>query len=98
MHFTYHHLYRHHVWVATPKDPSTSRKGENIYAFIIRCVIYSWLGVYEDERKLGKSFVTNYGVLSILSSLVFACGIYYFYGTQTLIIHCLMIVTAIAYL
>lgn len=27
MHFTYHHLHRHHVWVTTPLDPSTSKKG-----------------------------------------------------------------------
>jgi alkane 1-monooxygenase len=50
MHFTYHHLYRHHVWVGTPKDPSTARKGENIYLFIVRSIIYSWKGAYDDER------------------------------------------------
>ena len=48
MHFTYHHLYRHHYEVATPSDPSTSKKGETVYQFIIRCVIYSWKGVYDD--------------------------------------------------
>lgn len=30
-HFTYHHLYRHHYEVATPLDPSTSKKGETVY-------------------------------------------------------------------
>lgn len=47
-HFTYHHLYRHHYEVATPMDPSTSKKGENVYRFIVRCITYSWLGVYND--------------------------------------------------
>ena len=27
MHFTYHHLYGHHMNVATPSDPSTALKG-----------------------------------------------------------------------
>lgn len=48
MHFTYHHLYRHHHEVATPKDPSTAKKGENVYEFIRRCIVGSWKGVYED--------------------------------------------------
>jgi alkane 1-monooxygenase len=47
-HFTYHHLNRHHFQVATPSDPSTARKGETVYAFIVRCIVYSWKGVYED--------------------------------------------------
>lgn len=98
MHFTYHHLHRHHVWVATPLDPSTSKKGENIYAFIVRCVINSWKGVYEDEKKLGKAFFMNYGVLSIVSTLVFGYGIQYFFGTQALVIHTFMVILSIIYL
>lgn len=27
MHFTYHHLYKHHHEVATPNDPSTALQG-----------------------------------------------------------------------
>jgi len=45
-HFTYHHLYRHHVHVATPTDPSTALKNETVYAFIWRCIKGSWIGVY----------------------------------------------------
>lgn len=47
-HFTYHHLYKHHHDVATLSDPSTSRKGENVYQFIKRCIVDSWIGVYND--------------------------------------------------
>jgi alkane 1-monooxygenase len=47
-HFTYHHLHRHHMHVSTPVDPSSSLKNETVYAFLWRCIKYSWIGVYED--------------------------------------------------
>ena len=53
-HFTYHHLYRHHYEVATPSDPSSAKKGENVFIFIKNCIIHSWIGVYQDEKKCGK--------------------------------------------
>lgn len=53
-HFTHHHLYNHHRNVATPLDPSTARKGENIYSFILNCIVNSWRGVYNEEKKEGK--------------------------------------------
>lgn len=40
----------------------------------------------------------NYGVLSIVSTLVFAYGIHYFYGTQALVIHIFMVILSIIYL
>jgi alkane 1-monooxygenase len=98
MHFTYHHLYRHHVWVGTPKDPSTAKKGENIYLFILRSIIYSWKGAYDDEKALGKTVWTNYANLSLLGSIFMASGIYYFYGMQALVIHSLMVFGALVYL
>jgi alkane 1-monooxygenase len=47
-HFTYHHLHRHHHEVATPSDPATAQKGQNVYQFIWNCIINSWKGVYSD--------------------------------------------------
>lgn len=98
MHFTYHHLYRHHHEVATPMDPSTSKKGENVYQFIGRCIVNSWKGVYEDEKRLGKSFITNYAVLSILASVVYAIVAYLIFGLKPLIIYSLVAFFAIFYL
>ena len=51
MHFTYHHLYKHHSQVATPSDPSSAPKGINVYNFVANCVIQSWIGVYQSEKK-----------------------------------------------
>lgn len=98
MHFTYHHLYRHHYQVATPNDPSTSLKGENVYEFVVRCIKYSWKGVYNDEQKLGKPFLQNYAILSILSSLVFAGLVYLVFGLQPMIVHSLVAFGSIFYL
>lgn len=98
MHFTYHHLYRHHHEVATPKDPSTAKKGENVYQFIRRCIVDSWKGVYEDEKRLGKSFITNYAVLSILASVGYAVVAYLIFGLKPLIIYSLVAFFAVFYL
>jgi alkane 1-monooxygenase len=35
MHWVSEHLYGHHKWVATPNDPATSKKNQNLYAFYI---------------------------------------------------------------
>ena len=45
------HIYGHHQWVATPNDPATSRKGQNLYNFYIQTVIGTWKSSWEIERK-----------------------------------------------
>jgi hypothetical protein len=79
-------------------DPSTSKKGENVYQFIVRCVVYSWKGVYDDEKILGKGFFSNCAVLSILGTLGYCFLVYLIFGLQALIIHSLMALGAIIYL
>lgn len=79
-------------------DPSTSKKGENVYKFIVRCIVYSWKGVYDDEKKVGKSFMTNYAVLSVLSSFLFGLAIYLIFGLQALVVHSIMALGSIIYL
>lgn len=51
MHFIIEHNRGHHVKVATPEDPATSRFGENFYAFWARSV---WDG-YQSAWALEKS-------------------------------------------
>ena len=45
-HFTIEHNQGHHVRVATPDDPATSRRGESLYAFWPRtlwgCLLHGW--------------------------------------------------------
>ncbi|MBO3698501.1 alkane 1-monooxygenase [Roseivirga sp. E12] len=51
MHFYIEHNRGHHVYVATPRDPATSRKGENFYAFWLRSVIGSYFSAWKLERS-----------------------------------------------
>ena len=97
-HFTYHHLYRHHKWVATPHDPTTARKGETLYQFMARTLVESWVGVYKDQREKGKSLLANYACLSLLSSAAFAGLVYCVWGLQVAIAHSLMAFGAVFYL
>ena len=97
-HFTLHHLNTHHKWVATPHDPTTARKGENIYQFMPRIVLDSWKGVYSDQKAEGKSLLTNYASLSLLASAGFVSIIYSVWGLQVAIAHSLMAFGAIFYL
>lgn len=50
-HFTIEHNYGHHVNIATPEDPATSRKGEWVYTFWLRSSIMGYLGAWKIESK-----------------------------------------------
>lgn len=38
-HYAIEHISGHHVYVATPRDPVTGRRGESLYAFLARVVV-----------------------------------------------------------
>ena len=50
MHFFIEHNRGHHVRVATPEDPATSRFGENFYAFWVRSVRDGFRSAWELEE------------------------------------------------
>ena len=62
MHFFIEHNRGHHKNVSTPEDPSSARKGEMLYAFWFRSVVYSYLSAWRIERdrliKKGKNFLS----------------------------------------
>lgn len=61
MHFIIEHNRGHHVHVATPKDPATSREGENFYAFWWRSVSQGYLNAWQLEKeRLGKKGSLNW--------------------------------------
>ncbi len=49
--FSIEHVYGHHLHVATQKDPATARRGENIYSFIVRSIIYSHVSAWRLEKN-----------------------------------------------
>lgn len=84
MHFYIEHNRGHHVYVATPRDPATSRKGENFYVFWFRSVIGSYFSAWKLERsrleRKGSKFwsldneMIWYTLLPVLFSLILTAG------------------------
>ncbi len=50
-HFYVEHNRGHHVYVATPQDPASSRFGETFYEFFPRCVVGSFKRAWSIEKK-----------------------------------------------
>jgi alkane 1-monooxygenase len=50
MHFYIEHNRGHHVYVATPEDPATARRGESFYRFWFRSVFGGWTHAWRLER------------------------------------------------
>lgn len=55
MHFSIEHNHGHHVNIATPNDPASSRLNEPVYAFYLRSVIFSYLSAWKIEHRRLKS-------------------------------------------
>lgn len=49
MHFFIEHNRGHHVFVATPEDPATARKGQNFYFFWLQSVFGSYTHAWQLE-------------------------------------------------
>lgn len=85
MHFFIEHNRGHHVHVATPKDPATSRKGEIFYQFWLRTVIGSyqsaWLLEQHRLQKKGVSVWSFHNEMLRFSILPFLfCGALVVFG------------------
>jgi alkane 1-monooxygenase len=80
------HVKGHHRWVGTPQDPSSSRKGENVFAFAVRSssgqALSSWNLEVHHLRRAGLSpyGFRNYVVSALLLQLLAALLIWYFLG------------------
>lgn len=51
MHFFIEHNKGHHVNVATPKDPATSKKNQTFYAFWVQSVLGGWRSAWGIESR-----------------------------------------------
>ncbi len=67
VYFFTHHLRIHHRYVATPHDSATARKGESLYAFMLRTIPGQYREAWQSEaellRKKGKSAFSFNNVL-----------------------------------
>ncbi|GJM63751.1 alkane 1-monooxygenase [Persicobacter diffluens] len=72
MHFFIEHNRGHHRYVATPLDPATARKGENIFFFWGRSMVFSWqsawkLAAKSVQRKYGTTWSWHNEMLQFLT-------------------------------
>lgn len=62
MHFIIEHNLGHHKWVATDKDPASSRLNEPVYIFWMRSVVGAYINAWKlESRRLereGRSFLS----------------------------------------
>ena len=90
-HFTVEHNNGHHIKVATPDDPASSRMGESIYKFALREIpstfIRAWQLEEKNLKKLGKSSWSfeNQILQSYFISLVFQGSLVLIFGIEILI-------------
>lgn len=86
MHFFIEHNKGHHKHVATPQDPSSARKGEMIYTFYFRTIIFSYISAWkianeECTKKHGTIFSLNNSMVQIhIIQLAFTAIVFYFFG------------------
>lgn len=68
MHFYIEHNRGHHVYVATPRDPSTSRKNESFPRFWFRSVFGSYSSAWKLERERLKR--KNFSFWSLRNDMI----------------------------
>lgn len=91
MHFIVEHNRGHHRHVGTPRDPATARRGEVLYLFWFRTIVFSWLSAWRIEcerlKKAGLAVwsyhneMLRYGALQLLLCII----VVWFFGTFTLL-------------
>lgn len=91
MHFFIEHNRGHHKNVSTEEDPSSARRGESLYGFWVRSVVYSYLSAWSLEadrlRKIAKSPVSlsNEMLQFQLIQMTLLIVIFITYGTEVTI-------------
>ncbi len=87
MHFYIEHNKGHHKHVSTHEDPSSARKGESLYRFYFRTVIFGFISAWniaaEDQRKKGKAVwsLSNQMIQFQLLQLIFVTLIFIGFGS-----------------
>lgn len=84
--FSVEHVYGHHVYVGTRKDPATARRGESIYAFVVRSIVAGNISGWRIERdrlrklRYGTFTWRNRIIRGYLMTAMYAAFFYYAAG------------------
>jgi alkane 1-monooxygenase len=87
-HFTLEHNYGHHKNVATPRDPASAKKHENIFSFWITTIRGSYINSWKIQSMLLKQkgypffSLQNQMVWFSLASILFNIGVFMFFGLK----------------
>lgn len=90
LHFFIEHNKGHHKRVATPDDPASARRGENIYAFYCRSIVFSYVSAWAianaamRQKKQSTWGWHNEMVQFTLVQLAFAVLVFGFWGWKGL--------------
>ncbi|MCZ7583516.1 MAG: alkane 1-monooxygenase [Deltaproteobacteria bacterium] len=81
-HWAVEHVFGHHRYVATPRDPATSRLGESVYAFLPRSIIGGFASAWRIEaaRLTRLKLRTWHPRNQILQGLALQIGLAAFFG------------------
>ncbi len=91
MHFFIEHNRGHHKHVATDQDPASSRRGEMLYFFWIRTVIYSYISAWKIEaerlKRANQPFFSRHNemIRFQLIQIAFVGFIYFVFGFKPMI-------------
>lgn len=98
--FSISHVYGHHANVATPKDPASARRGEPLYAFVVRSTVGQYREAWEleDRRLQGRAgaarLIANKVIRGLAMTAVVAAVFYVFSGWRGLLAYGILIVTS----
>ena len=91
MHFFIEHNRGHHRNVSTPEDPASARRGESVYQFWIRSVIFSYIHAWQLEfERLGRKGYSRWSWQNEMMrfttvEILFLIGIYLGFGLISLL-------------
>lgn len=101
LHFFIEHNKGHHLRVATPDDPASARKNENLYAFFIRTIRDSWISAWKIEKvrldKQSLQFWSFHNDMLIYQGLqvMILIAVGWYFGLQVLLYYVLSAIMGI---
>ncbi|MBD0400809.1 alkane 1-monooxygenase [Flammeovirga sp. EKP202] len=87
MHFFIEHNRGHHANVATPLDPATAQRGEYLYSFWFKTVVFSYVSAWKIQLKMlkGQFFSFKNSMLWYhIIYVVYIFSILYMFNSQVL--------------